>query len=229
MQATDELYLKYAGVIASVVNHYSRQFPELDIQDELYLQAGLIFCEACSTYDPEHPSGATFDTWLRNKLKALTYLIDKALHGPSTTMSRGASPVRSYSPDGDEQDVGDPSSGIFAPAIATGILDEYSSQLSLSDDYHQELRQYLDALRGDSLQVFKDFVEGYFKAKPDPSKSRKFNIEAMNYLTPMKIYRRRYLKLCWTLERTRKAFNGVHNMLTLYMQGRLPCHLIPQT
>lgn len=230
MKATDELYFKYAGVITAVVNHYSRDFP--DLEDELYLQAGLIFCQACEAFKPEHPSGASFDTFLRHKLHSLTWLIDKALHGPSLLESRGKAPVRVATVCDQDEDaaVGDPSCGTFAliQGIMPDTLVDYSRQLEASGEYPQELLPYLEALQGDALQVFKDFTEGYFKIKPDPSRSREFN-RAKEYLTPMKIYCRRYLKLGWSLERTRKAFNGIQGMLKLYMQGRLPCNLIPST
>lgn len=231
MKATDELYLKYAGVITAVVNHYSRDFP--DLEDELYLQAGLIFCQACEAFKPEHPSGASFDTFLRHKLHSLTWLIDKALHGPSLLESRGKAPVRMMADCDQDEDatVGDPSCAAYqghTKGVRPYMLADYSKQLETSGEYPQELLPYLEALQGDALQVFKDFTEGYFKIKPDPSRSREFN-RAKEYLTPMKIYRRRYLKLGWSLERTRRAFNGIQGMLKLYMQGRLPCNLIPST
>ena len=226
MKATDELYFQYAGVINKVVRSYARQFP--DLEDDLYLQAGLIFCKACESYNPEHPSGAGFGTWLSKCLKSLTDMIETACHGPNTCVHGGAAPVRSYTIDGETEDCCDPSAGAFAAAISGGVVAEYCEQLARNDEYPADLRPYLDALQGDALQVFHDFADNLFYIKPDPSKTRAYN-RAHEYLTPKKIYMRRYIKLGWSMTRTRRAFDSLQKMLKLYMQDKLPCTLTPAT
>lgn len=222
MKPTNELYFQYAHTIDAVVGKYARQYP--DLADDLYLQAGLVFCHACESYDPNHPSGAGFGTWLSRCLQSLTELVDKAIHGPNTCIHGGPAPVRSFILEGQEEDLCDPSAGAFSAAIASGFVDEYSGNLGVNDEYPPELRPYLDALKGDALRVFHDFANGVFAIKPDPSKNRAYN-RAKEYLNPKKIYMRHYIKLGWSMARTRKAFEGLKNMLELYRQDKLPCTL----
>lgn len=224
MEATDELYFKYARVIEKAVARYSVQFPELT--DDLYLQAGLVFCEACKSYDSDHPSRASFGTWLAECLQSLSEIITKACHGPNLCIHGGPAPVRSYTIDGETEDCCDPSAGAFAAALSTGIVDEYSSSLGIDGEYPPEMRPYLELLQGDALQIFRDFGNNLFYVKPDTSKTRAYN-KAHNYLTPKKIYMRRYLKLGWSWKRTCRAFETLKSALKLYTQDKLPCLLIP--
>ena len=224
MEATNELYFKYLGVIEKAVARYSVQFPEL--ADDLYLQAGLVFCQACATYDENHPSGASFGVWLSKCLKSLTELITTACHGPNLCIHGGPAPVRTYTIDGESEDCCDPSAGAFAAALSTGVVDEYSRSLDSDGEYPEEMRPYLELLQGDALQFFRDFADNLFYVKPDTSKTRAYN-RAHNYLTPKKIYMRRYLKMGWSWKRTCQAFDTLRNVLKLYTKDKLPCLLIP--
>lgn len=217
MKATDELYFQYAGVINRVVGNYARQFP--DLKDDLYLQAGLIFCKACESYNPDHPSGTGFGTWLAKHLKSLTDMIEKECHGPNMCIHGGPEPVRTYTIDGEPEDCLDPSAGKFAYAIAGGVVSEYSESLLQDEEYPEDLRAYLGTLQGDALQIFKDFADNLFYIKPDQSKTRAYNL-AHEYLTPKKIYMRRYIKLGWNMERTRRAFNNLRSVLQVYARQK---------
>lgn len=71
MQATNELYNQYAGLINSATRNICIAYPKLDRNDVLS-EANLIFINAAETYDESR--GTTFGTHLKNKLKALTHL-----------------------------------------------------------------------------------------------------------------------------------------------------------
>lgn len=222
MQPTEELYYKYAGVITSVVNKYARKCP--DVEEELFLQAQLVFCQACLSYDPNHPSKASFETWLRNQLKSITSVINKATHGPSLLKSTNASAVTvsmlaqniSREEDEDPTDISDVATKWF--------IEEYGDNLSNgtnNGDYPSEMKPYIEALTGDSLRVFQDFCKGKFELKPQKfmtiAKRR-----AREVLNPIRLYRRLYRKEGWSLERVRNAWRGLRGIFSSYTSGKLP-------
>lgn len=203
MQPTDALYKKYAHVITAVVSRYTWQYP--DLADDLYLQAGLVFCQACLTYDEEHPSHASFKTWLENKLHSITDMIDKWSNGPTTLKSRGSTPCQLQEPVDSHEDGGStPINGIYP---AAGFLGSYSRGLVDFNHgaYPDRMQATVDSLEGDSLQIFQDWCAGLLDKSKNSSGVKKRRDERKT-LNPMRIYRRRYMAMGWTFERTRKAW-----------------------
>ena len=226
MKPTTELYYKYAGVITSVVNSYAWNCPKY-IKDELQLQAELVFCEACLSYDPNHPSKASFETWLRNQLKSITRVISKAAHGPSLVKDGGQSVMTinmlarniSRKKDEDPLDISDTASKWY--------LNDYSDNLlkGLGDsEYPEEIYPYIKALNEDALQIFQDFCKGKFMLTP-----QKFMTiakrKAREVLNPTRLYRRLYMQEGWSLERVRKAWKDLCSVISSYRMGTLPSHV----
>lgn len=219
MQPTDELYRKYAHVITAVVNRYAWQFPELE--DDLYLQAGLVFCQACLTYDENHPSHASFRTWLENKLHSITDLIDRWNNGPTTLKGKGSTPAVLHEPvDSHDEDDCIPMSGIYP---AAGFLDGYSANLLdySTSEYPDRMKLTVDNLEGDALQIFRDWCAGRLDKSKNSSGVKKRRDERKT-LNPMRIYRRRYMSLGWTFERTRKAWGDFTRAFKPYAGELLP-------
>lgn len=225
LKPTTELYYKYAGVITSVVNSYAWDCPK-DIQDEMMLQAELVFCEACLSYDPDHPSKASFETWLRNQLKSITCVIRKASKGPSLLKNCNASAVtvnmlaqnisREEDEDEDPVDISD--------VTPNWVLEDYSAKLLNGVDhceFPEEMHPYIKALQGDSLRIFQDFCRGKFNLKP-----QKFMTvakrKAREVLNPTRLYRRLYMQEGWSLERVRNAWRGLRGVFNAYNKGTFP-------
>lgn len=237
MKPTDALYYKYADVITSVVNAYAWNCPK-DIQDELLLEAQLVFCKACLTYDPDHESGASFETWLRQKLQAITGIIKGAVRGPTMvkvpkTKERVNNSVITVSmlaqnisklEDEDPVEISD--------AAPNWYLEEYGKQSDLgtySGEFPKEMAVYIQSLKGDSLQIFQDFCMGRFSLKPQKfltiAKKR-----AREVLNPNRLYRRVYMQEGWSLDRVKQAWKELSSVFKCYMTGQLPSVLttLPQ-
>lgn len=235
MKPTDELYFKYAGVITSVVNKYAYNFPEL--ADDLYLQAQLVFCQACLTYDPEKTGAngkvASFETWLRNKLKSLNMVIRKEIHGPCTMKHLGnpqAITVTKLAQDVAREPEDDPID--ISDAVSQSLLKDYSDNLAgnigESHDYPEELIPYICALRGDSLRVFKDFCEGRFEREPRKNLTKAMQ-RARSIYDPHYLYRKVYRDCGWSLARVQNAWRGLHGILKNYLDGKMPAPITMAT
>lgn len=250
MKPTEELYYKYAGVISSVVDKYAYQCP--DLADDLLLQAQLLFCQACVTYDPDHPSKATFETWLRNKLQDVSALVKKATRGPCLIkiekvkkpaakknkawarkainpacsddnnltpiqIMRDISESTERQPDDDPIDISDVTCGY--------ILEDYSKKLSdgteEGHDYPKAMLPYIRSLRGDALQVFKDFCEGRLDREPVKHLSLARQ-RSRGILTASHIYNKFYKEKGWSRSRVENAWRGLRGMLKNYVDGKLP-------
>lgn len=255
MQPTDELYYKYAGVISSVAYHYAQSCPSL--ADDLLLQAQYIFCKACLSYDEDHDSGASFETWLRNQLQSLSNMIDREIHGPSY-LKHGKYKTGKFK-DGKEIESNIPTpfakecDAIFRVKnrVASGSSDkidymdsltglatdwyvhEYTKKMGAStsdlsyDEYPPELKPYIQGLTGDALTMFHDYCDGCFAAPPwkNITRAKQKNREILN---PMKMYRRKYMAMGWSLERVKNAWKGLRGMFRNYLKGKLPSMAIPQ-
>lgn len=233
MKPTDELYFKYAGVITSVVNKYAYHFP--DLADDLYLQAQLVFCQACITYDPANVGvtgqSASFETWLRNKLKSLNMVIRKEVHGPCTirdmdnpqsvTISKLEADMALHESRSDAIELSD--------VVGNYILDSYTDNLmdnvNGTHDYPKELIPYIRALHGDSLRVFKDFCEGRFDRKPRKNITRAMQ-RARGVYDPGYLYRKVYRDCGWSLARVQNAWRGLHGILKNYLDGKAPVSIV---
>lgn len=217
MQPTDELYFEYAGVITRVVSRYAWKFP--DLEDDLYLQAGLIFCKACLTYDPDNRENASFATWLEHKLHDLTTMIDKACNGPCSLKGRGAAALpmdvlERESEDGERMEAtytGDSLS--YVERYCRNLKDFHSSE------YPDSMLPFIRSLEGDALQVFQDFVASRLElgASRSHKKSRQHR-----HLNPMRIFLRRYRGMGWTYERTRKAWQELTEAMMPYAVEAIP-------
>lgn len=232
MQPTEELYYKYAGVLTSVVNKYAYGCPkEVQdyVQDELFLQAQLVFCQACLSYDPNHPSGASFETWLRNQLKSITAIKNKAKHGPNLLKSCSTPLVqmqtikdvvaKSRDEDDDKTDISD--------FTESWYLENYEQNLSNGTEnmeFPEDMIPYIKALRGDSLRIFQDFCRRRFDLTP-PNNLTRAKIRAREYLNPIRLYRRVYMHEGWTLDRVRNAWRGLRGIFRNYMTGKLPASI----
>lgn len=238
MKPTDELYFQYAGVITSVVNKYAHDFP--DLADDLFLQAQLLFCQACLSYDPEKNVGkngkiASFETWLRNNLKSLNMVIRKAAKGPCSDRHLGNPPAICFSEierlastagkageDPDDNDTDQPY------AIKMNVLQEYAENLSdgtdKGHDYPDALLPYIRALRGDALQVFKDYCLGAFERK-DRKNITIAQKKARAIYDPRYIYRAVYRDRGWSYARVQNAWRGLHGILKNYLDGKLPVNI----
>ena len=252
MKPTEELYYQYAGVITSVVNKYAYQCP--DLADDLFLQAQLLFCQACVTYDPDHPSKASFETWLRNKLQDVSALVKKATRGPclikmekpkktETAVKRkrvwARKPVKPQCSEDNTatnimllQEIADnvkrepEDDPIELSDVTCGyILEDYSNKLSdgTADghDYPRAMLPYIRALRGDALQVFKDFCEGRLDREPRTNLSIAKQ-KARGIFTPSYIYNKFYKQKGWTRSRVENAWRGLRGMLKNYVDGKMP-------
>lgn len=239
MKPTDELYFQYAGVITSVVNKYAHDFP--DLADDLFLQAQLLFCQACLSYDPERNVGkngkiASFETWLRNKLKSLNMVIRKASKGPCSDrhlgnppaicfseIERAASTADKTSKKTDYTDTDQPY------AIPMNVLQEYTEKLSdgtdKGHDYPEALLPYIRALRGDALQVFKDYCLGAFERKERKNYIPIALQKARAIYDPRYIYRAVYRDRGWSYARVQNAWRGLHGILKNYLDGKLPTNV----
>lgn len=229
MQPTDELYYKYAGVLTSVAYQYARECPkevQKYVRDEMFLQAQLVFCEACLSYNPDHPSGASFETWLRNQLQSITSIKNKAKRGPNLLKSCNTPLVQmqtienvvsqSKDEDNDKTDISD--------FTASWYIEEYGNNLSNGTDkmeFPSEMLPYIKALQGDSLRIFQDFCRRRFDLTP-PNNLTRAKIRAREHLNPMRLYRRVYMKEGWSLERVRNAWRGLRGIIRSYMTGKLP-------
>ncbi len=225
LKPTDKLYYQYAGVISSVVKQYAKKCP--DLKDELFLQAQLVFCQACLSYDPHHKSGASFETWLRNKLKSITGIIKKAAHGPCLLKGVGSPYALTWSAiekeytdkdrSGDKKDQ--------SKQLTTLLMDEYTSRINDCIDgdseYPDELLPYFNALKGDALQVFKDFCNGAFERAPTKGMTMDEKKELMR-LNPMKLYRRLYKEKGWSIARVTNAWRNLHGIMEAYINGTIP-------
>lgn len=232
MKPTNALYYRYAGVITSVVNHYAIDCPS--VRDELLLEAQLVFCQACLTYDPNHESGASFETWLRQKLQAITYIIKKATRGPNMIkLPKTKEPVNnsvvtvsmlaqniSKLDDEDPVDISDASPNWY--------LEEYGKKNDLGTEigeFPMEMQPYIESLKGDSLRIFQDFCRGRFNLKP-----QKFMTiakkKAREVLNPNRLHRRVYMHEGWSLERVKVAWKGLSSVFRNYINGQLPCMVI---
>lgn len=221
MQPTDALYYKYAGVIDSVVNNYAHKCP--DIKDDLYLQAQLVFCQACLSYDPNHPSHASFETWLRRQLESITALIKKAASGPSLIKGTNMSAIPmamievAYNTENEEDYVD------ISNIANLEYVHDYGVNLETmhNSDYPPEMQPYIDALSGDSLKIFQDFCAGKFDlAAPKFKTIAKQKADAC--LNPIRIYRRVYIHEGWSLDRVKEAWKTLHSVISNYRRGKLP-------
>ena len=217
MQPTDELYRQYAHVITAVVSRYSSKCP--DLEDDLYLQAGLVFCQACLSYDPDHPSHASFKTYLAHKLHSITDLIEKFCNGPHALNVKGCNPVPLQIPaDGSrEDDMG----FLYSPSYPSrSYLDKYSQGLVDYNHgpYPDKMQGTLDALEGDALQVFHDWCAGLLDKSKNASGVKKRRDERKT-LNTMRIYRRRYMAMGWTFERTREAWEAFSRAFRPYAEA----------
>ena len=272
MKPTDELYYKYADVITSVVNRYADQCPELE--DDLFLQAQLLFCQACLTYDPNHPSKASFETWLRNKLRDVTAIIKKHTRGPSLIKTpkptetvraikrknpwsaelcecsvideetssavipehyiNDLSAYKSYRIKSkvnlvkDSQKFGNFENLELSDITCKYVLEDYSKKISVCEDkdgenhdFPKEMLPYIRSLRGDSLQLFKDFCEG--RLDREPLKNLSFAKQtARGIMSPSYVYNKLYKEQGWTRTRVDNAWRGLRGMLKNYLDGKLP-------
>lgn len=227
MQPTDELYYKYAGVIDSVVRYYSRKCP--DLADELFLQAQYVFCTACLSYDPNHGKGASFETWLRRQLQSITHVIIKASRGPSTVEDIDKSAVtwsvleesrRSLRHD-DVDAMED-----LADVASQEYVKEYGANLENEGTlgYPPEMVPYIKALTGDALQVFNDYCHGKFELNL-PFNMTLEKQKAREVLNPTRLHRRLYAKEGWSLDRVRKAWDGLVRMFDNYRRDKMPIML----
>ena len=226
MKPTEELYYKYAGVLTSVVNSYAWDCPK-DIQEEMMLQAELVFCEACLSYDPDHPSKASFETWLRQQLKSITSVLRKASRGPSMVKNgnQSAVPVSMLAQNISREESEDDDDPVDISDVASNwYLDDYSKSLYNGEDlceFPEEMHPYIKALKGDSLRIFQDYCRGKFNSKP-----QKFMTvakrKAREVLNPVRLYRRLYINEGWSLERVRNAWRGLRGVFYAYNKGTLP-------
>lgn len=226
MELTDQLYMEYAGVISRAVNHYTRAFPFIDAE-ELTLQGGLIFCRAAQSFDPAHEKGASFRTYLENQLKALSHVVNKALHGPTLLEGTGDAPVSIESTATFMADDG--SYDATADGVALHTKAEYGDGLvdCLDGDLPEVMAPYVDALDDDARAIMYDIVNGELEpnAKTMEHLTRAEKAKERT-LSAWKIYKKRYIKLGWNWQRTRTAYDSLKRMLTLYTQDRLPCVLV---
>lgn len=228
MQPTDELYYKYAGVIDSVVRHYSRKCP--DLADELFLQAQYVFCTACLSYNPSHSAGASFETWLRRQLQSITHIITRASKGPSMIVGIDKSVITwgvledawHNASKTDSEPLED-----LADVANSQYVKEYGSNLETEDSlgYPPEMIPYIKALTGDSLRIFEDYCQGKFEL------SLPFNMplerqKAREVLNPTRLHRRLYSKEGWSLDRVRKAWDGLVRMFDNYRKEKMPIMII---
>ena len=250
MKPTDELYYRYAGVISSVAYKYAQKCPA--IADDLLLQARYIFCKACLSYKEDHNSGASFETWLRNQLQALSNMIDKEVHGPSfvkqgtmktgkfkdgkeveskvlTPVYKEGTAILKAKSIGDKVDCTD----ILTDMASNWYLSDYNENLSASDggneydEFPPELLPYIKGLTGDAYTLFQDFCAGCFDPPPQRNIT-KAKQKTREILNPLKMYRRKYMDMGWSLDRVKYAWKGLHGMLRNYMVGKLPCMALPQ-
>lgn len=250
MQPTDELYYKYAGVVSSVAYYYAQSCPSL--ADDLLLQAQYIFCKACLSYDENHECGASFETWLRNQLQSLTNMIDREIHGPSYLKStkvktgkfKDGKEIESkvLTPMFKESNIAlraktldkDIDSRDILTNLACGYyVHDYSSRIGATasdlsyDEYPPEMKPYIQGLTGDALTLFNDFCDGCFVPPPQKNITRAKQ-KTREILNPLKMYRRKYMAMGWSLDRVKNAWKGLHGMLKNYMLGKLPSMSIPQ-
>lgn len=226
MEITDELYIQYASTIDRMVNHYARAFNFIDT-DELTLQAGLIFCEAARSFDPDHKSGASFKTYLENQLKALSHVVDRALHGPTLLVGSGESPMSL------DQCMVDPNDGTHGgdgmSPVADHVKSDYGKSLEQDDesDLPTALRAYVEMLTGDSRTILEDILGGELdpNLKTMEHLSRSEQVKERT-LSAWKVYKKRYIKMGWDWPRTRTAWNELKSMISLYRTDRLPCRLV---
>jgi len=252
LKPTEELYYRYAGVITGVVNKYAYQCP--DLTDDLQLQAALIFCQACITYDPDHPSQASFETWLRNKLQSISELVKDATRGPCLVKFEKSgkheiavkrkrvwskktinpkcaekinTPVQTVKEISDTMQRKSEDMLDISDVTCGYILEDYGNNLSGGTDKHDfpsDMLPYIHALRGDSLQVFKDFCEGRLERKPHHKLTREIQ-RKRGILSPSHIYNKFYKQKGWTRERVENAWRGLHGVLKNYLDGKLPSYV----
>ena len=223
MEPTDELYNKYAKVINSFIYKYACQYP--DLEDDLYLQAGLLFCNACRTYDENHPSHASFNTWLLQSLHRITDMIDKWNNGPCMLKGRGCVPSGLLEPaDGNKGDDKVPVSGIYPTGDYLAGYTKSMTDCNVNE-YPDKMQGTLSHLEGEALQIFRDWCAGVLDKSKNSSgmKSRRDERKTLN---PMRIYRRRYMALGWTFERTRKAWGQFSQSFQGYAQENYPSMLL---
>lgn len=232
MQPSEELYYhnlyyQYAGVIDSVVERYAEKCPEC--RDDLRFEAIAVFWEACRTYDPNHASGASFKTWLVNQLRSITSVLKKGARGPTRLKGvQGMSviPVRRLAQNftrNPKDDIRDPVG--LSDASEKWYLQEYGSQLvngEETDGFPPEMQAYINALKGDSLKIFKDFCEGRFDSVQQTQYMSRKRIRKLETLNPVKIYRRLYRQEGWSLERVRNAWRGLSGVFASYMSATVP-------
>lgn len=212
MQPTDDLYRSCLALIHSVVQKQCDTTPALDY-DELLSQASLIFCNAALSYDPS--KGASFKTHLYNQLKRLSENVEH-LYGP--TLVRGEKQLL-FSFDWYHCD------------------DEYNPEqeqcvLESSTDYGVRL---MERRTLDGLEVFREVLSEDGRAvydaisstdlDPIPSAtvtegSREYKDKCI--LTPIRLWRRRFKDLGWSLDRVRAAHLEVRRVIQRWRDSQEP-------
>lgn len=257
MKPTEELYYKYAGVISSVVDKYAYQCP--DLADDLLLQAQLLFCQACVTYDPDHPSKATFETWLRNKLQDVSALVKKATRGPclikiekvkkpaakknkawarkainpACSDDNNLTPIqtmRDISESTERQPDDDP---IDISDVTCGyILEDYSKKLSDgTEEGHDYPKAMLPYIRALRGDSLRVFKDFCEgRFEREPRKNlTKAMQRARGIYDPRYLYRKVYRDCGWSLARVQNAWRGLHGILKNYLDGKMPAPITMAT
>jgi len=212
METTDALYRECLPIIHSVVHRLCSKVPTLDYS-ELFSQASLIFCNAAASYDSS--KGTIFKTHLYNQLKRLSENVDR-MYGP--TLLRGEKQLlfsldfyHTSTEDSQEQE------DALAPTSAA-----YGQRLGSSEDF-SGLEPYMEVLSEDARALYDTIISGELDPVPTAmitAGSREFKEKCV--MTPIRLWRKRFKALGWTLERVRVALLEVRRVLDQWRHGRDP-------
>lgn len=216
MQTSDALYKDCLPMIHSVVNRLCSRVPSLDYS-ELLSQASLIFCNAAAGYDPS--KGTTFKTHLFNQLKRLSENVDR-MYGP--TLIRGERQLlfsldfyHSSTEDSQEQE-----SSVMPSSSA------YGRNLAASEDF-SGLEPYREVLSSDAREVYDSITSGELDPVPTATVtagSKEFKDKCI--MTPIRLWRKRFKSLGWTLDRVRVALLEVRRVVDQWRHGIEPRNAI---
>lgn len=218
MEATEELYRRCEGIIDLCVGKVASAKPYLD-RDELKSIANTVFMDATRDFDKS--KGASFTTYLYNRLKCLN---DEARNVLVPDGRGGLSKPDSID---DYSDNGGFEVKVNQSVIMPSTI-EYTERMA--DDGYSELFAHCGkVLSADGADVVESVCADRLntvgrKVKTVSQKDSRFSKNCV--LNARKMWLRRYRNMGWTVDQCERTLQEVRLAVRQFSRGGLPCRLV---
>lgn len=222
MEMTNELYNSCKGTIYKACRKYFKACPNLEF-DELLSQANLIFCNAAKSFDES--KGAKFNSWLTTQLQRLGDSIYKERGFNDMKGVRSMNLSLDYQEEGERDD--EANSNAFTSCTEYTLKMNEDGDGETWEDRVPEFQRYFDKMSDDAKQIFNDILDGYLypDAQQASAMGRKAFLAAATDINALKMFKRRYARLGWSVNRVAGARQELMDMIKLWKGDKLPCKL----